>query len=147
MRSTPCRWITASISKATTCVGRRRRNSGIDNSTTIPFSIFRFQFSICYDGFCHTCGLILPASKPTAMSTDTPTQNNEKSLRQAVEILNEVVANTAHIEDDARCIKHILLHRHQCSLDALTNKCEMDRILGRKLFFRLTMSRLVICGC
>lgn len=59
------------------------------------------------------------------MTTDTRTQNNEKSLRQAVEILNEVVASTAHIEDDARRIKHILLHRHQCIPYALINKCEI----------------------
>ena len=58
------------------------------------------------------------------MTTHTQPQKSEK-LRQAVEILNEVVANTAHIEDDARRIKHILLHRHQCSLDVLINKCEI----------------------
>ena len=59
------------------------------------------------------------------MTTHTQPQNSE-NLRQAVEVLNEVVANTAHIEDDARRIQYILLHRHKCSLDALTNKCEMD---------------------
>ena len=81
------------------------------------------------------------------MTTTTQPQNNEESLLWTVKILNEVVASTAHIEDDARRIKHILLHRHKCIPYALINKCEMDRILGRKLFFRLTMSRLVIRGC
>ena len=56
----------------------------------------------------------------------TKIQNNEEALRWTVEVLNEVVASTAHIEDDARRIKHILLHRHKCSIVALTNKCEMD---------------------
>ena len=60
------------------------------------------------------------------MTTTTQPQNNEESLLWTVKILNEVVASTAHIEDDARRIKHILLHRHKCSIEALTNKCEMD---------------------
>jgi hypothetical protein len=59
------------------------------------------------------------------MTTHTPLQNNEKSLRQAVEILNEVVASTAHIKDDAKRIKDILLHRHKCIPYALINKCEI----------------------
>ena len=58
------------------------------------------------------------------MTNHTQPQNLEK-LRQAVEILNEVVANTAHIEDDAARIKALLLHRHKCSSDAVVNKCEM----------------------
>ncbi len=59
------------------------------------------------------------------MTTRTQPQKSE-NLRQAVEILNEVVANTTHIEDDAKRIKDFLLHRHKCSLNALTNKCEKD---------------------
>ena len=58
------------------------------------------------------------------MTTHTQPQKSEK-LRQAVEILNEVVANTAHIEDDAKRIKDILLHRHKCIPYALINKCEI----------------------
>ena len=60
------------------------------------------------------------------MTTTTQPQNNEESLLWTVKILNEVVASTAHIEDDAKRIKDILLHRHKCSSYALTNKCEMD---------------------
>ena len=52
-------------------------------------------------------------------------QENEREKKAALEILFKVVESTASITDDAKRIKALLLHRHECGFCALTNKFEI----------------------
>ena len=53
-------------------------------------------------------------------------QEKEREKKTALDILHEVVVSTASITDDAKRIKALLLHRHECGFCALTNKFEIS---------------------
>lgn len=58
-------------------------------------------------------------------------QENEHEKKAALEILHKVVESTASISDDAKRIKVVLLHRHECGPCALTNKFEIAHEWGK----------------
>ena len=58
-------------------------------------------------------------------------QENEREKNTALGILLEVVESTASITDDAKRIKALLLHRHECGFCALTNKFEISYEWGK----------------
>ena len=52
-------------------------------------------------------------------------QQTGKDIHWTMKVLNQVVESTASITDDAKRIKAVLLHRHECGPCALTNKLEI----------------------
>lgn len=62
---------------------------------------------------------------------DFTEQENERKKNTALDILYRVVESTATITDDAKRIKAVLLHRHECGLCALTNKFEIAHEWGK----------------
>lgn len=62
---------------------------------------------------------------------DFTEQENEHKKNTALDILYRVVESTATITDDAKRIKAVLLHRHECGLCALTNKFEIAHEWGK----------------
>ncbi len=62
---------------------------------------------------------------------DFTEQENERKKNTALDILYRVVESTATITDDAKRIKAVLLHRHECGPCALTNKFEIAHEWGK----------------
>jgi len=58
-------------------------------------------------------------------------QQTGKDIHWTMKVLNEAVESTASITDDAKRIKAILLHRHECSLFAFINKGEIASAWGK----------------
>ena len=67
-------------------------------------------------------------------------QRTGKDIHWTMKVLNEVVESTASITNDAKRIKAILLHRHECGLFAYINKGEIASAWSKMEYMLHNMS-------